>query len=178
MSPVRLLTYRFFDLPFIVQTQIVRKLGFYTDKDAPIVDTIGLFTLVASRIKASGLADLWDEIEVWHEAVGDDKYPTNPFRMKQAAVKGGVSTMKLILCPVCHDIVRLTHKKRYCVCNSSWGYYEDDGLNAVYGGSSKPLGLLNKSLYQALMNQPEEGAGECFEAFVIPKSCPTFKRVE
>lgn len=79
MTPERFLTYRFFELPFVAQTQIARKLGLYTDKDAPIVESIGLFALVASRVKASGLADLWDEVEVHHEDGKDDRYPTNPF---------------------------------------------------------------------------------------------------
>jgi hypothetical protein len=84
MSPERLLTYRYFELPFVVQTQIVRKLGLYTNEDAPIIDAIGMFTLATTRIKnADMLADLWDEVAAWHEDGKDDKYPTNPFRVEQ-----------------------------------------------------------------------------------------------
>jgi len=81
--------------------------------------------------------------------------------------------MKLIYCPQCHDVVKLDFMERTCECRASYGYYEDD-LNAIYGGSAVPLGFANSSLVKAVKNQPDKGMGENFEAFVIPKSCPTF----
>ena len=86
--------------------------------------------------------------------------------------------MKLIFCPGCHDVVKLAREMRFCKCGASCGCYKTDGLNAVYGGSAVPLGFANSSLVEAIKNQPDEGMGERFTAFVIPKSCPTFRRVE
>ena len=85
--------------------------------------------------------------------------------------------MKLIFCPVCHDIVKLTIKAtRSCLCDSSWGNYEADGLHATYGGDAIPLGIENRSFFNAVNNQPESGMGGEFEAFVIPTECATFKK--
>ncbi len=85
--------------------------------------------------------------------------------------------MKLIFCPICHDIVRLTTQKdRSCFCDSSWGNYEADGLNATYGGAAVPLGFDNSSFVNAVKNQPSIGLGKTFEAFVIPAKCNTFKK--
>ena len=84
--------------------------------------------------------------------------------------------MKLILCPHCHDIVKLVlNVQRGCECERSWGLYEDD-LNVVYGGDAIPLGFDNRTLLRAIKRQPPSGLGYRFEAFVIPRECPTFKR--
>ena len=85
--------------------------------------------------------------------------------------------MKLIYCPHCEDIRKLSHQMAHCHCGRSFGQYEDRGLNAIYGGDAVPLGFANSSFVDALRNQPEGGMGRCFEAFVIPKQCPTFKQV-
>lgn len=85
--------------------------------------------------------------------------------------------MKLIYCKKCHDVFKLDHELRYCKCYSCWGLYLDDGLNAVYKGRcAVPLGFANSTLVEAVHNQPKEGMGEEFTAFVIPKKCPTMKR--
>jgi hypothetical protein len=81
--------------------------------------------------------------------------------------------MKLIYCPNCYDIVKCQKTDRTCQCGQSGGRYLDD-LNAIYWGKAIPLGLANSSFVRALRNQPDEGMGERFEAFVIPKICPTF----
>ena len=85
--------------------------------------------------------------------------------------------MKLIFCPICHDIVKLPREMdRSCQCGCSWGHYKDDGLNATYGGEAVPLGITNSSLVNAIKTQPKSGMGERFEAFVIPVECDTFKK--
>lgn len=85
--------------------------------------------------------------------------------------------MKLIFCPRCEDIVRLySRTTRKCQCGTSGGRYAADGLNATYWGNAIPLGILNDNFRRALERQPEAGLGERFEAFVIPKECPTMKR--
>jgi len=84
--------------------------------------------------------------------------------------------MKLIYCSDCEDIVRLyPGRPRQCGCGRSWGRYTTS-LQAEYGGSAYPIGFNNESLVSSLSRQPEEGTGERFEAFVIPKNCPTMIR--
>ena len=85
--------------------------------------------------------------------------------------------MKLLLCLECHDIFKLDCKERACKCGKTQGMYQEDGLNANYRGPCIPLGFANSSLVSAIRNQPEAGLGERFEAFVIPKKCPTMNRV-
>jgi len=64
---------------------------------------------------------------------------------------------------------------RTCKCGECSGQYTDD-LNAWYKGEQAvPLGFANHSLVNAVVNQPKEGWGEDFKAFVIPESCDTFK---
>ncbi len=82
--------------------------------------------------------------------------------------------MKLIFCPKCNDIFRLTGTCRKCECKNSYGYYVNN-LCAVIGGDAIPLGIENSSFVAALRNRPEKTWGYNFEAFVIPKSCPTIR---
>ena len=81
--------------------------------------------------------------------------------------------MKLIFCPNCEDVVKLHYNNRHCLCGDAWGYYRDDGLNAVIGGKAVPLGFDNSSLVTALKERPADGMGRRFVAFVIPEQCPT-----
>lgn len=81
--------------------------------------------------------------------------------------------MKLIFCPECHDIRRLTQRKRMCTCRRSWGQYDLDGLHAAIGGLAVPLGIANPSFAKALQDRPESGLGSAFNAFVIPRVCDT-----
>ncbi len=85
--------------------------------------------------------------------------------------------MKLLYCKKCHDIVLMRkHLYTSCNCGETRGKYIDD-LRAEYEGKfAVPLGIDNRSFLDAVGNQPSEGMGERFEAFVIPKSCPTFVR--
>lgn len=86
--------------------------------------------------------------------------------------------MKLLLCKRCQDVIRLFDEKRTCKCGHSSGWYIDDS-NAVYNGADAvPIGFANSTLLSALYNQPLEGMGKRFEAFVIPVKCPTYKRVK
>jgi hypothetical protein len=87
--------------------------------------------------------------------------------------------MKLVLCKKCQDVVRLTSEMRQCKCKLSGGCYLDD-IQAVYwGNDAAPLGFDNLTLVDALKRQPEgPGVGATFVAFVIPRTCDTFKRVK
>jgi hypothetical protein len=84
--------------------------------------------------------------------------------------------MKLFICSECQDVVKCASITRTCECGASWGKYLDD-LNAVYGGKAIPLGFDNYSLFFATQHQPQVGLGKQFTAFVIPKKCPTFKKI-
>ena len=77
--------------------------------------------------------------------------------------------MKLIFCPECHDIFKLSTKEvRECDCGKCKGKYVDN-LNAVYNDGI-PLGILNNKLGMAIANQPTAGYGQNFDAFVIAKN--------
>lgn len=84
--------------------------------------------------------------------------------------------MKLILCKKCQDVVRLIKNNvRRCECGSCSGQYVDD-LNAWYKGiHAIPMGFNNSSAAKAIRNQPKNGWGVNFDAFVIAKECKTFK---
>lgn len=85
--------------------------------------------------------------------------------------------MKLILCTKCSDVFKIESETRKCKCGYSVGRYTDN-INAIYYGNyAKPLGIVNSSLVEAVHNQPKEGLGERFVAFVIPKECDTMIKV-
>lgn len=99
--------------------------------------------------------------------------------------------MKLILCEKCSDVVALKVAMRTCMCGESGGQYVDD-LNAEVWGPCFKLGFSNFSLVNALRAQKFDGdlketmpyaggyvtKGRDFQAFVIPESAETMKRVE
>lgn len=94
--------------------------------------------------------------------------------------------MKLIYCPWCHDVLKMTGpcdaRPDYCDCGRSWGHYTDD-LNAEYGGAAVPLGVSNSEFQRALLAQAEwgnrgDGHGHCFVAFIIPDNCDTCKQIK
>jgi hypothetical protein len=86
--------------------------------------------------------------------------------------------MKLLLCKNCQDIIRLIHSKRTCKCGNISGIYINE-LDAIYSGDDAvPIGFANGSLVEAMRNQPESGMGKVFTAFVIPKECETFVKVD
>lgn len=87
--------------------------------------------------------------------------------------------MKLLYCRLCYDVIKLDYITRWCKCRKVGGRYNADGYHAKYWGEfAVPLGFANSSLVQAILDQPEEGMGERFEAFVIPKECPTLRRLD
>ncbi len=83
--------------------------------------------------------------------------------------------MKLIQCSYCQDVVALRRSHRTCWCGKSGGKYKDDDLHAYIEGPCTPLGFANSSFEDAIDNQPIDGIGKNFVAFVIPKVCPTIE---
>ena len=85
--------------------------------------------------------------------------------------------MKLIYCNKCKDVIRLNKTTRTCQCGVTGGHYKEDGLHAIYYGPAIPLGFSNSSFHEAIDSQPEFGKGTVYNAFVIPKVCPTMVHV-
>jgi hypothetical protein len=86
--------------------------------------------------------------------------------------------MKLLLCGSCYDIFNLDFDLKKCKCGETERRYLDE-LNATYKGNNTiPVGFSNPSLAKAISNQSQEAMGEEFTAFIIPKECPTFKKVD
>lgn len=85
--------------------------------------------------------------------------------------------MKLLFCLSCQDVIKLIRgSHRSCLCGETRGRYVDD-VNAVYYGEHAiPLGFANGSFARAIRSRPEQGAGERFDAFVIPLECDTFRK--
>jgi hypothetical protein len=73
----------------------------------------------------------------------------------------------------CYDVFSLGRVHKKCTCGKTEGQYVDN-LFAEYKGPCMPLGFDNTSFAEALKNQPKNGYGKRFEAFVIPEECDTF----
>lgn len=88
--------------------------------------------------------------------------------------------MKLIICLHCDDVIKLVpNVQRICLCGQSGGIIFQDGLNGEFWGEEAvPIGFANGSLLTAIRAQPQKGLGKPFNAFVIPKVCPTLKKVQ
>ncbi len=84
--------------------------------------------------------------------------------------------MKLIFCPDCQDVFKLTKTVKSCECGRCSGKYIN-GLEAIYNDGI-PLGFNNTSLGMAIAAQPVAGQGRRFEAFVIPKNAPTLTKTD
>lgn len=83
--------------------------------------------------------------------------------------------MKLLLCKNCTDVFSLSPlTEKTCSCGKTKGKYINK-LQAEYSGEyAIPIGFTNNSLIEAISNQPIQGNGYEFIAFVIPKICKTF----
>jgi len=54
--------------------------------------------------------------------------------------------MKLILCPKCDDIFKLSRTLKSCECGAARGRYLEDGLYAEINMVAIPIGLANRTL--------------------------------
>ena len=86
--------------------------------------------------------------------------------------------MKLILCPLCHDIRKLHRDLTECQCKKSWGWYKEDGWHAAIGGKAIVIGINNASLVDAIINQPSIGEGPNISAWVFAKDFERIERVK
>lgn len=85
--------------------------------------------------------------------------------------------MKLLLCLKCNDVIKLDTLTRSCKCGAISGRYLDDLMAEYEGDYAIPLGFDNVSLVRAIEQQPQNGCGKRFEAFVIPKECDTLRNL-
>lgn len=86
--------------------------------------------------------------------------------------------MKLLLCSNCNDVFSLNMYLKRCSCGGAEGQYVDK-INATYSGKDAvPLGFNNLSVVEAVREQPKTGWGKEFKAFVIPKNCPTYNKID
>lgn len=67
---------------------------------------------------------------------------------------------------------------RRCICGRVRGQYYSDGRRAWVSGPAIPLGFTNSSFADAIVGQPDRGNGARFEAFVIPRECPTIDYID
>ena len=88
--------------------------------------------------------------------------------------------MKLLMCKKCMDVFSLAlGKEKNCSCGAVGGIYKDELFAQYWGGDNAiPLGFANSSLAYAIVNQPSDGMGETFNAFVIPKKCQSFVMID
>lgn len=82
--------------------------------------------------------------------------------------------MKLLMCLNCNDVFSLDMYEKSCRCGRSKGKYINQQLAEYTGEFTMPLGFSNSSLIKAIKDQPNEGLGKEFTAFVVPKKCETF----
>ena len=85
--------------------------------------------------------------------------------------------MKLLWCKACGDVFSLQRHVKWCSCKKTAGVYRDNVNAEYFGENAVPVGFHNRLFLNAVAQQPEEGMGKNFEAFIIPKKCPTLKRV-
>ncbi|WP_192894616.1 hypothetical protein [Paenibacillus contaminans] len=84
--------------------------------------------------------------------------------------------MKLLVCTECLSVFSLDIQIKRCQCGAVIGRYLDD-VTAIYSGDDAiPIGFNNTSLFKAIKDQPTDGLGLKFKAFVIPKECSTFHK--
>jgi len=82
--------------------------------------------------------------------------------------------VKLLYCPKCNDIKKLSFVERHCKCGHVWGHYEPDGLHAVVSAEAEVLGIDNESLALAL-GSVLFSVGSGITAWVIPHSSDRVK---
>ena len=81
--------------------------------------------------------------------------------------------MKLLYCKSCNDLFSLNIDNRTCQCGETGGHYKDNKLDIVIYGHAIPVGINNNFFLTAVDIQNDFGEGINFEAYVMPKNCPT-----
>lgn len=82
--------------------------------------------------------------------------------------------MKLIYCPNCKDIIRISKDYRGCHCGQSGGKYLDI-INAEIYGMAIPIAFVNTEFESVTQCRPKNNV--YFDAFVIGEDAMTVKKV-
>jgi hypothetical protein len=116
--------------------------------------------------------------------IGKERQDPRPDRITTPWAGRWRSTLKLVYCGDCQDIVRLPVTCwGACACGAAGGGYAD-ALQAYWGGpqGSAPLGFSSPAFEDALCAAAQDRArrrrralGHDFEAFVIPWNAPTMR---
>jgi len=75
------------------------------------------------------------------------------------------------------DVLALHRAWRFCICGKSGGAFIDE-LNAEVMGEAISLGFAMTSFIRAINSRPDKGWGKEFEAFVVPRTCNTIRRIK
>jgi len=89
--------------------------------------------------------------------------------------------VKLLLCPECSTVFNLTYELKTCKCGKCMGKYLEDEYSRTHGiaefaGDCFPIVFKNDSLVDALQNQPKDGRGVEFIAFIASDESILFRR--
>lgn len=62
----------------------------------------------------------------------------------------GANAMKLLLCDLCNDVVKLSIAPRSCTCGRVHGHYLANGINAVVSPYAIVVGISNDTMRAAI----------------------------
>ena len=87
--------------------------------------------------------------------------------------------MKLLFCPECSDVIKLSYKKRFCFCKKSYGYIKDEITGvcdvAYINSVGMPLAIDNNDLVRAFNSRKTEDSAWVIKAWVLPMSMQVCK---
>ena len=88
--------------------------------------------------------------------------------------------MKLILCPKCDDMFKLSRTLKSCKCGLSQGRYLADGLYAQINMAAVPIGIANSTLARGLVAYQwrNKDMDYSIDAWVFRVDEPHIERVE
>ena len=82
------------------------------------------------------------------------------------------SRMKLIFCPRCEDLFKLSTTIKFCDCGESSGRYEENENDAIIFGLAVPIGIGDISFEKAFCRHREGISNNSygFDAYFFQKS--------
>ena len=88
--------------------------------------------------------------------------------------------MKLILCPKCDDVFKLSRTLKACKCGAAQGRYLADGLYAQINMVAIPIGLANRPLAREVVayQRGNKTMDAAIDAWVFKVNEPHIERVE
>lgn len=86
--------------------------------------------------------------------------------------------MKLMLCPICSEVLRLMAQLRHCRCGASCGREPDDEGRAEIGGYAIAIGVADDPHGKVEDEGMHASVLEHLSAHVIPEDGTTISRIE